>query len=269
MTILGSLLNSSDEAIGLVTRISLRTENHILSCLKEPTAGHHCITWLGCEVTSESSLPSAWLAQSLSQFRQWHRPYLHPVSWPLLSRLQARPTGGNWMARTIRKYTQSQEVLTSMGQHCTCSAKSGARTIPTSTSLSSHSAPALLTSKGQERHKEIPNSVVLGPCTHLKTNTNHRADSCSCQSKELPLKWWQRGAVQKIRGLGVEPEAVCPCLVGTRVGPSCCMTTPQSYSLHSFEKHSFLVAREGFKNSRIWSYSVKLLQVRGGRWKYR
>ena len=117
------MFNSSDEAIGLVTRISVRTENQTWSCLVEPTAEHRCIIQLGCEVMSEHSVPSAGRAvsvpgQTVTQTR-------HPVSSPSLSRLQASPTGGSWTDRPIRKYTQPYEVLTSRGQHCICPGKSG------------------------------------------------------------------------------------------------------------------------------------------------
>lgn len=56
----------------------------------------------------------------------------------------------------------------------------GERTLSLSASLRSNSALALLTSKRGEEQKEIPNLVVLGPCTHLEANINLRAASDFC-----------------------------------------------------------------------------------------
>ena len=240
--------------MGLVTRISVRTETQTLSCLIEPTAEHRCIIQLGCKVMS---VPSTGRALSLSQLRRWHGPGIlspdphspgcRPV--PLEAAGWTDPSGST---HSPMRFSQVEVNTASALENL------GERTLSISASLPSNSALALLTSKRPEWHKETPNSVVLGPCTHLEANTNLRAGSDFCRSKGLLLNDGS-GMVQKIKGAGRRPQGQR----GLRRSSGC--MTPSTVTVLSrlWKTFIFLVARRVQKLQNLkWQCEV----VAGQRW---
>lgn len=109
-----------------------------------------------------------------------------------------------------------------------------------------YSAPTLLSSKRQESHKKIPNSIVQGPRAHLQTNTSHRFLFLPKQGTSAEMMV-PGGMVQRIKGAGYRAQRHC---VPALWGPSCCVSTPWVIFLSLFEE-TFFMTREGFKNSRI------------------
>lgn len=169
---------------------------------------------------SEHSVPSTGLAHSLFPDRPCilspdpcstgSRPVPPEATW------RPGPAGSTHSPRRVSQVqVDTVSIMESSGEGPSPSAKS----FP----LTPCSDPV---HKQRTRTALSQNSIVLEPSTQLKTDKNPRSESWSYQSKSDMEIMAVGGAIKDKGSQEQNPEVVCPCQIGARVGPLFFITIP-------------------------------------------